>query len=817
MQARDRLYGSILGLVVLVVVIRSFGLVAETRAAEDQTLLLEVVINGVPSGKIGEFVLRDGALFARRGELADVGVKVPESAAETKDGLIALDSLPGVTSAFDRAKQTLSIKAVADSLMPELLQTGMPAGETVSVESGTGVTLDYDIAGTSTGGQRVGIGAFDLRVFSPWGVLSSGAITYAGASPSGPGRYSAIRLDSTYVYSDPDALRRYRLGDFINSGLSWTRPVRLGGAQIESDFSLRPDLVTFPLPVVGGTAAVPSTVDVMVNGAQLLTRQIQPGPFQIPGLPVVTGAGTVAMTLTDALGHQVTTTLPFYTSADLLAPGLQTYSVEAGAVRRNWGLLSNDYGNIAAAGTYRRGLSPNITIEAHAEGTKGQFMAGGGLVMNVFDLGVVNLAVAASAGSGRTGTQFSIGAQRIGPVFSLGASAIIASRDFRDIAAMNGDPVPRRQISANAGLSLGRFGSIGVAYIAIDRDTRPAPISFFAPPGTILAANTTTRVPGGSVTTQGNFVTFQPAQHSQILSASYSLQIGNASLYATGYHDFASSGASGVLFGVTLPLGSRSSASATGGTGSTGAYAQVQAVQSAVSVGDWGYQVYGAAGNPYHQFAQAQYKSPWGLVSAGADRIGAQTTFRVEAQGALSYTDGGVFASNTISDSFGVVDTNGTRGVRVYSENREMGRTDSSGRLLVPDLRSFDVNHIGLEPSDIPADATVPYITRDVRPQDRSGVVVRFPVKASRGALVKLVDDAGAPIPVGSTAALEATKATVPIGYDGEAYVVDLAPGKNTLLVQRPGGQRCVAVFEYKAAPGEIPSIGPLRCTQEQP
>ena len=50
------------------------------------------------------------------------------------------------------------------------------------------------------------------------------------------------------------------------------------------------------------------------------------------------------MSVTNALGQQVTTTLPFYASSNLLAPGLQTYSAEIGAVRRNWGVVSDDYG-----------------------------------------------------------------------------------------------------------------------------------------------------------------------------------------------------------------------------------------------------------------------------------------------------------------------------------------------------------------------------------------------------------------------------------------------------------------------------------------
>jgi outer membrane usher protein len=499
--------------------------------------------------------------------------------------------------------------------------------------------------------------------------------------------------------------------------------------------------------------------------------------------------------------------LPFYASTELLAPGLQTFSAQAGVVRRNWGLVSNDYGNAAATASYRRGLSQTVTVEASTEGTAGTFMAGGGVAVNVFNLAVLNTAAAASTGSGRTGKQLSVGVQRAGTVLSLGASATFTDHDFRDVAAMTGDQVPRLQLNASAGLSLGRFGSAGVAYAGIDRDAVPNPVRLFLSPGSVLAQNEF----------ELNGVAFlQPAQHAHVVSASYSVQIRNMSIYATAFRDLTNKSSSGILFGLTIPLGTRSSASTSVGSGSGGVYGQVQAAQSAVAIGDWGYQAFGSAGNPGHEFAQLQYKSPWSLLTAGVDRVDRQTSLRMESQGSVSFVDSGLFASNTINDSFAVVDTNGLAHVRVLNENRDMGRTDSAGRLLVPDLRSFEINRIAIEPDDVPADSTIDVTTREVRPQDRSGVVVKFPVQISHGALLRLVDAAGAPVPVGSVATLQATGVAVPVGFDGEAYVLDLDP-HNELTVELPDGQHCGIAFDYRPVPGELPTIGPLPCRELRP
>ena len=104
---------------------------------------------------------------------------------------------------------------------------------------------------------------------------------------------------------------RYTAGDFITGGLAWTRPVHIAGFQVREDFSMRPDLVTFPMPAIRGSAGVPSTVNVLADGNLVASGSVGAGPFEVPQLPVVTGAGNIAMTVTNALGQQVTLTQPF--------------------------------------------------------------------------------------------------------------------------------------------------------------------------------------------------------------------------------------------------------------------------------------------------------------------------------------------------------------------------------------------------------------------------------------------------------------------------------------------------------------------------
>jgi outer membrane usher protein len=774
----------------------------QTGWAAEESLLLEVRINGQPSGKIGQFVLRDAMLLAQPDELAALGLRLPPETASDAETPIALAALPGIVWRLDQPTQTLFITIANNGLIPLTLDLGSRAQRSSPrIESGSGVTLNYDIVGIASQGSTAVTGLVELRAFSPYGIISSSFLgSTADDSRSRPsGR--VIRLDTTYSYADGDTGRRYNVGDVITGGLGWTRPIRMGGLQLVADFSTRPDLITFPLPAISSSVTTPSTIDVLVNGSPLVSRQIDAGPFEVPQLPVVTGAGTILMTVTNALGQQVTTNMAYYASSELLAPTFQTFAIEIGAVRRNWGVLSNDYGTLAARGSYRRGFSDRLTFEAAGEATRGTIMAGSGIVVNVADLAILNTAVSASIGGGRHGMQVRLGVQRLSQVLSFSASATLASRGYSDIAAANGEPVPKRQINGSIGLSLGRLGSVGLAYAQIDRRASSSDDDFPRFPRPIVVP----RSPADVIQTL-------PAQRTQILSASYSVQLGALTLYATGFRSVSSEKNTGVVVGLSIPLGRTASANASAGTGPGGDFAQLQASRSATDIDDFGYQLFASTGAGTRAFAQIEYKAPWALLSGGIDHAGNQTTARLEARGALSFIDDAVFASNTIYDSFAIVDTDGLADVSVLHENRLVGKTNARGLYLVTDLQAFTINHLAIAPSDVPIDVTLDQDVRDVRPQDRSGVIVKFPTSVSRAALLRLVDENGAAVPAGSTATLQGTGVVSPVGYDGEAYILDLNP-TNVVDVVLPDGSRCSARFDYLRIPGIIPVIGPLACT----
>ena len=775
--------------------------VARSEAvAPGQELMLAVVINGREIGLLGTFQQRGGSLVATRQELRAIGLlPLAGDAAAGDDGIESLSDLPGISYAVDQKHQIIRISAGAASLVPTTISRTAPA--LPPVQSDVGGVLNYNVVTTDSAGRAVAQGQFDARIFSPVGVASTGLIAQGG---DGFGARSVTRLDSTYSYSDPDSLRRYRVGDLITGGLAWTRPIRLGGLQVTTDFALRADLVTFPVPTIAGTVAVPSSVDVLVNGVQLLSRDVPPGPFELRQLPVVTGAGSVSVAVTNALGQQVTQTLPFYASTAMLAAGLSSFSAELGSVRMRYGVLSDDYRSVAASGSYRRGIADWLTVEAHAEASPSVAMGGGGASITAAGLGVLSLSTAFGAGQGRSGGLAYAGVERVSSGVSLTGSVQVTSAGYRDLAASYGDTTPRLAARAGAGLSLGDAGSAGVQLTMIRRDRI-----------TTNLRNASSAAASYAAFPQSPAYAITPAARTTLLSVSYSRSVlaERVFLYATAFDDFSHRHSAGAVIGVTIPLGDRSAVAASGTVGGGQEFGTVQATRSAAEIGDYGYQVASSIGHPVRETGDLQYRSGVALLDVGIDRAAGQTAYRASAQGAIVVADGRLFASNSIYDSFAVVDTSGIPGIHVLQENRPVGQTDGSGTRLVTDLRSFEANRLAIDARDVPPDASVSTPSQIVRPQDRSGVVVRFAVKQTQGALLRLVDQAGKPLAVGSRAVLQATGEAATVGFDGEAFVTGLAAG-NVLTVTRPTGAACVARFDFRPQPGTLARVGPLPCLQ---
>lgn len=747
-----------------------------------QQYMLELVVNQQARGDIVTVEQRDGHFWLRSGDLQRAGLPLDKLGQQPQ---IDVNALPQVKVEYDDARQRLLL-TVPPGWLPGQVIGEAQNGPRYPGRTSNGALINYDLYASRTDNTGTRLSAWnELRLFGAAGQFSSNGVWQQQLEGSNSYQDDGyIRYDSWWSNENENAAISWQVGDLVTDSLAWSNSVRLGGVRIGRDFGVRPDLVTYPLPAFSGQAAVPSTVDLFINGYRSSQANVQPGPWSLTNVPFVNGAGDAVITTTDAVGRRITTTLPFYVSSSLLKSGLSDYAFSAGAIRQNYGIKNFDYGAAAASGSYRYGMTDWLTLESHAEGSDSLAMGGVGGLLRVGSWGVVNGAVAQSQLDGQTGTQYSWGYQYNNRWFNLATQQTQRSRDFGNLAlvgsragtdAGNSYALSRRSAQYSASVSLNRFGSVGAAYIDIT---------------------------GGR------------GDRTRLWNLSWSKNLwDNSSLYVSASRDQQEKSWTGAI-SLVIPFGEQGSAAISTERDQLGRDNQRLYVSRAMPSdggiawdASWANQS-GDSGD-YRQ-GSLRYRNNQIDTSVGFYGDDDNTTQWADLSGALVLMDSSLFIANEINDAFVLVKTN-YPDVTVRYENQSMGRTNQQGYLLVPSISSYYPAKYDIDTLDLPADMTTPRVEQRFAVKRQSGYLLNFPVEKLRSASVILHDAQGKPLPV-SSLVQRPNHATEYVGWDGIVWMEDLT-ASNPIQVVTPDGRRCDTELPIAGGqPQALRTYGPLTC-----
>ena len=663
----------------------------------------------------------------------------------THDGVLwtPLRAVKGLHYRFDSCTQELWVDAAGAkrsvSRYDLAQEVAVPEGS-AAVEPGGYFNLDTQLLHFNSRTQWSGLG--ELGLFNAWGY---GATTFVADTDH------AIRLETSWNRDDPGLLHRLTFGDAITRSSNFGQPVRFGGLQWGRKFSLRPDFITYPLPSFRGSAALASSVDVYVNQSLRSNQEVSSGPFELNRVPVVSGQGQVQLVIRDVLGREQVVSYPFYAAPILLREDLTDYTLETGWVRNNYTVNSFDYGRFLMAGTYRKGITDTFTAEAHSEILHEQqlFAVSGAWlqpVLGVFSAGFAGSGTAAGMGSG-----LQLGFERVSGAWSFAAELRRGSSRFARVG--DGPDSVRRSELLRLGFMPHPGGSLSFNYLR-QRRQNSGDVSILGMTYSYGFAR--------------DWILFVNTTQARAQTRDYNILIGL-----------------NWQFGQNLLASSEFSHD---GHNNIGRFTVQRNMENAL---DYSWRASTETGENARSNVHADWGQERGFLSADAERFAGNNSYRLGYTTGVAWLGTDAFWTRRVDGSFAVVDTQSVPGVRIYTDERLAGRTDSQGKLLIPNLRTYETTNLRIEDSDVPIEYEISDLHQPLFLPTRGGTRALFSVKSLDGFVVKLHQADGSPVPAGARVVVPGVAEELPVGFEGQAYLSQPIPQNR--LEARWEGHRCIA------------------------
>lgn len=731
-----------------------------TAVASDEVLYLTIRVNGVPVGGLFQIHKQGQQFFLGKDDFNKLNLN--------SDGLtlssqqVGLASHPGLDVHYDDLQQQLDIQADIKWLGGNQQLKSSDNGLISNAEYSApvrGAALNYSFYGSE---QRAGqsLSAYtQLRSFGlgPGNFTSSFNSRFEHMATADIS--SSQRLMTSWTYNNPDKLLSLTLGDSYTDAQTWTQSVRIGGFSLSHNYALQPNFNTSARDILSDTVALPSTVDLYVQGIRQSTRQVDPGQFTLNTSPVFTGNSNARVVITDINGQQRVINLNLYGSDQLLTPGIGAWSINGGWLREDYALRSFSYRpEFMTSANGRYGLSNTLTAEGHTE--LGQPLQNGGVGANYLLspwLGMLHTDYSVSRYSGQQGTQRGVGWQWSNQQLTISATRNQRSLHYADMSVLADGQLATRSDNAFVSWSLKTFGTFGVSWI--QRQYRDI--------NTDYAGLSWSRAFAHHLSVSASLTRAMDQEHGTTLYLNLSLPL-NDDNYLSLQHSRANNTNSQQVSWTKTLVGNK-----------PGWGADVSIMQ-------------GAEDNSHLDY---RYRSSWSDSEFGYNRSDKQNNYYATLSGAIGWFNNGLYATRELGDAFAIVDTGGVPHIPVFLSHQPAGTTDSHGRLFLNNLLPNYRNPVTIDVLSLPLDYRALYTEQQAIPASGGGASVNFSVYRTRALLLTAKGRNGTALTFASSVSVTTSSGQAPevgtsstvVGYGGNIYL-ESPPAGGDVLVHQPNG-----------------------------
>jgi outer membrane usher protein FimD/PapC len=738
----------------------SFLLLPPGMGSAQETIIPVVYLNEEQKGEFFIKMTDDRDFLVKVEDLKEIGLQDPKGKARIIEGssFISLQSLPGLKFEFDPNRQTLKIQAPPEMLARKVLNLAAKQPKNVQSPLDNSLFFNYGISYNAVKGFRfdsIGLtGQLGVRMGNF--LFLSDSVINIGDTES-----RVNRLLTSITYDRRQGMESFILGDTHATSGSLGSSLFLGGFSYIKNYSADPNVIKRPVQGYQGYATTPSEINVYLNGVKVGSEKVSPGGFDIRNIIAYGGRQDLEIVIKDAFGREQRITNPFYVSDSLLAKGFHDYSYHIGFIRENIGTPQDQYGDPAFLGFHRYGLTDFLTVGLRGEVGKGIHNFGGGISF-VTRFGAMEMAWAGSRNKEeKTGTAYSLNYSFQSGAFNARIGTTSYSEDFSTLSSessKNPSALQKPQLEFGAGIGFGtkKFGSMAVNYSKSTQygDSEKNQWGFMYSKGIGQRFNVTLSL-------------YQSHEKGPEVDKSDIEFFVSLTYYPWKETIMTNTGMSGESFRGNFQL--QKNAPIGEGYGYRASVDMREEKEGMVT-----------NFRPYFQ-----YNGKYGIYSTqlsaqigGSDNL---QTYQFNASGAIVYVGKTFGFSRPVDDSFALVRVGEVPGVRVYHNNQEIGKTDRSGKMVLPNFHSYDNNQIRINDKDIPLSFALKDVSRLISPGYRSGTLIEFEAKKVQAytALLKGIKD-GKKFPIeyhSIIMKLNGKTITFQTGRDGEFFIEDARAG----------------------------------------
>lgn len=698
-------------------------LICFTITVKSEDLLVSLIVNSRKCPEIIPIQFKDGKVNLTSADLKSCQVNLKDSSDLEID-----NKSPDYQFTLNKPRLELILKIPSDLIEIEEIDATPSRADTGTKTYALG--LNYDATLTHAHQQPSGIVLPEALFFTPYGFLKSSGLFRTSTE------HKAIRLESTFIKEFPGNLTSLRVGDGITRPSSWTSAVRIGGIQWGSNFNTQENYVYYPLPSINGSAALQTPLEIFVNNSQVYSGQANSGPYEIDNIPVVSGGGNLRLESVDLLGRKVQIEAPYYVTPNLLKQGLQDFSYEAGKLRDDYGIKSNDYRQFAGIMTHRYGLTNTCTIGIHSELAEKTKLIGIDASKLIGNWALVTASGAISHTNKRRGHLIQASLTRHAAPFGFGLRLTTQNSVFRDLSSITYDNPQKLSLQAYIGYNDETVGSLSLSY-----------------------------------TTQQRF-----NQHKiQLITANYQKTISDGySFFVSTLKTLGRDKNYTILLGISKILDHHLIVD---GTVNNGSNINRQSVSFNKGFsGNYGTLYRGRLNHEDHDItgeANMTSRTPYGDLSLLATHYQTGNLYQASVSGAVLSGQDSVAATQKVNSSIGIVTTDNIPNITVNNNNFAVGETSANGTLIIPNLNTFARANVSLEDKDIPLDISYDKSRKEFYTDSTSAYLVDFGLEKTINKSITVVHtDGSIPIPTGTTINWsDGTKSIV--GFNGEVFLTN--------------------------------------------